>query len=108
MATYFVNSHKAKECLHELNKIKDNNLFKSLERLLEEPTFTNGQTIKAELLEMVGDKNPNYDFMHELFSKCSSNIFSSEHVQCILDYCYGDEDRLKYSSEKLLVIQVFS
>ncbi|GAU22251.1 hypothetical protein TSUD_227870 [Trifolium subterraneum] len=101
MATYFLYSHKVKECLHELNRIKDNNLFKSLERLLEEPTFTNGQTIKAELLEMVGD-NPNYGFMHELFSKCSSNIFSSEHVQCILDYCFSDEDRLKDSSEKLL------
>jgi len=47
MAASFSDSHKAEECLHKLNQIKDNNLFKSLEKLLEEPTFTIGQTIKV-------------------------------------------------------------
>lgn len=47
MAASFSDSQKAEECLHKLNQIKDNNLFKSLEKLLEEPTFTIGQTIKV-------------------------------------------------------------
>jgi hypothetical protein len=47
IAASFSDSHKAEECLHKLNKIKDNNLFKSLEKLLEEPTFTKGQAIKV-------------------------------------------------------------
>ncbi|WJX30406.1 hypothetical protein P8452_18948 [Trifolium repens] len=86
IAASFSDSHKAEECLHKLNKIKDNNLFKSLEKLLEEPTFTKGRAIKNELLVMTGHKNLNYDFFRSLFSKCSSNIFSSEHVECSLNY----------------------
>jgi hypothetical protein len=47
IAASFSDSHKAEEGLHKLNKIKDNNLFKSLEKLLEEPTFTKGRAIKV-------------------------------------------------------------
>jgi sister-chromatid-cohesion protein PDS5 len=47
IAASFSDSHKAEEWLHKLNQIKDNNLFKSLENLLEESSFTNGQTIKV-------------------------------------------------------------
>ncbi|XP_058724136.1 sister chromatid cohesion protein PDS5 homolog B isoform X3 [Vicia villosa] len=113
MAAYFSDSHKAEECLHKLNQIKDNNLFKSLEKLLEEPTFTIGQTIKDDLLVMIGDKNPNYEFLRSLFSKCSCNIFSSEHVQCILDYYLsnneGEFKDLKGSSGNLLlaIVRIF-
>lgn len=60
-----------------------------------------------ELLVMIGDKNPNYEFLRSLFSKCSSNIFSSEHVQCILDYFSNDEGGfkdLKDSSVNLLLV----
>ncbi|XP_045822500.1 sister chromatid cohesion protein PDS5 homolog B-like isoform X1 [Trifolium pratense] len=91
IAASFSDSHKAEECLHKLNQIKDNNFFKSLEKLLEEPTFTKGRTIKNELLVMIGDKNPNYEFFRSLFSKCSSNIFSSEHVKCSLNYLSNDK-----------------
>ncbi|CAJ2674086.1 unnamed protein product [Trifolium pratense] len=109
IAASFSDSHKAEECLHKLNQIKDNNLFKSLEKLLEESTFTNGQTIKDELLVMIGDKNPNYDFLCSLFSKCSSNIFSSEHVQCILKYLSKDKCGFKDSSGNLLlaIVRIF-
>ncbi|XP_050886005.1 sister chromatid cohesion protein PDS5 homolog B isoform X2 [Lathyrus oleraceus] len=113
MAASFSDSQKAEECLHKLNQIKDNNLFKSLEKLLEEPTFTIGQTIKDDLLVMIGVKNPNYEFLRSLFSKCSSNIFSSEHVQCILDYYLsnneGEFKDLKGSSGNLLlaIVRIF-
>ncbi|KAK2453745.1 sister chromatid cohesion protein PDS5 protein A [Trifolium repens] len=109
IAASFSDSHKAEEWLHKLNQIKDNNLFKSLENLLEESTFTNGQTIKDELLVMIGDKNPNYDFLCTLFSKCSSNIFSSEHVQCILKNISKDKGGFKDSSGNLLlaIVRIF-
>ncbi|XP_061341944.1 sister chromatid cohesion protein PDS5 homolog B [Gastrolobium bilobum] len=106
MAAFFPDSHKAEECLHKLDQIKDNNVFKSLERLLEEQTFTIGQAIKDDLLVMIGDNNPNYEFLRLLFSKCSSNIFSSEHVQCILDYLSNSESgtmNWKDSSANLLL-----
>lgn len=61
-----------------------------------------------DLLVMIGVKNPNYEFLRSLFSKCSSNIFSSEHVQCILDYYLsnneGEFKDLKGSSGNLLLV----
>lgn len=47
MAASFSDSHKAEEFLHKLNQIKDNNVFKSLERLLDEQDFTIGQALKV-------------------------------------------------------------
>ncbi|KAK7275658.1 hypothetical protein RIF29_16778 [Crotalaria pallida] len=106
MAASFPDSHKAKECLQKLNQIKDNNVFKSLEQLLEEQTFTNGQAIQGELLVMIGEGSSHFEFLRSLFSKCSPNIFSSEHVNCILDYLSHDEsgnDHLEASSVNLLL-----
>jgi len=58
-------------------------------------------------LVMIGD----YEFLRPLFSKCSSNIFGSEHVKCILDYLTNNENgnrNLEDSSANLLlVIQCF-
>jgi hypothetical protein len=56
------------------------------------------------LLVKIGDKNPNYEFLRSLFSKCSSNIFSSEHVQCVLDYLSNDDSGFKDSSVNLLLV----
>ncbi|KAK7301356.1 hypothetical protein RJT34_12219 [Clitoria ternatea] len=107
MAASFPDSRKAEEYLQKLNEIKDNNVFKSLERLLEEQTFKTGQTIKDELLGMIGDGNPFYEFLRSLFSKCSSNIFSTEHVEYILNYLSniesGNKD-LEDSSANLLLL----
>lgn len=33
---------------------------------------------------MIGEKHQNFEFLRTLSSKCSYNIFSSEHVRCIL------------------------
>ncbi|KAL5149749.1 Sister chromatid cohesion protein PDS5 A [Glycine soja] len=107
IAAFFPDSHKAEECLHKLNQIKDNSVFKLLEKLLEEQAFaTIGQTMKDKHLVMIGDSNPNYEFLRLLFSKCSSNIFSSEHVKCILDYLSNNENGnkdLEDSSANLLL-----
>ncbi|XP_027368350.1 sister chromatid cohesion protein PDS5 homolog A [Abrus precatorius] len=105
IATSFPDSQKAEECLHKLNQTKDNNVFKLLEKFLEEQTFNTGQTIKDELV-VIGDNNPYYEFLHSLLSKCSSNIFSSDHVECLLDYLSNNESGnkdLKDSSVNLLL-----
>jgi len=48
LAAFFPDSHKAEECLHKLNQIKDNSVFNLLEQLLEEQDFTMiGQTMKV-------------------------------------------------------------
>ncbi|KAK7385197.1 hypothetical protein VNO78_30910 [Psophocarpus tetragonolobus] len=113
MAAFFPDSHKAEECLHKLNQIKDNSVFKLLEKLLEEQAFTTiGQIMKDKHLTMNGDINPNYEFLRPLLSKCSSNIFSSEHAKCILDYLSNIEDKnkdLEDSSANLLlaIVQTF-
>ncbi|RDX90565.1 hypothetical protein CR513_27556, partial [Mucuna pruriens] len=57
-------------------------------------------------LVMIGDSNPNYEFLRPLFSKCSSSIFSSEHVECILHYLKNNENGnkdLEDSSANLLL-----
>ncbi|KAK8466806.1 hypothetical protein PHAVU_008G163350 [Phaseolus vulgaris] len=103
LAAFFPDSHKAEECLHKLNQIKDNSVFNLLEQLLEEQDFTMiGQTMKDKHLVMIGD----YEFLRPLFSKCSSNIFGSEHVKCILDYLTNNENgnrNLEDSSANLLL-----
>ncbi|CAJ1971874.1 unnamed protein product [Sphenostylis stenocarpa] len=54
MAAFFPDSHKAEECLHKLNQIKDISVFKLLEKLLEEQAFTTmGQTMKDKHLAIV-------------------------------------------------------
>ncbi|XP_047149337.1 sister chromatid cohesion protein PDS5 homolog B isoform X1 [Vigna umbellata] len=105
MAAFFPDSHKAEECLHKLNQIKDNSVFKLLEKLLEEQAFPMiEQTMKDKHLAMIGGSNPTYEFLRPLFSKCSSNIFSSEHVRCILDYLTNNENRtLEDSSANFLL-----
>ena len=50
MAASFPDCHKAKEGFHNLNLIKDNNVFKSIEQLLEEQSFTIGQAIQVGFL----------------------------------------------------------
>ena len=47
MASFFPDTPKAEEWLHEVNQLKDNNLFNSLEQLLEEQTFTTRKIIQV-------------------------------------------------------------
>ncbi|XP_020238238.1 sister chromatid cohesion protein PDS5 homolog A isoform X2 [Cajanus cajan] len=106
MAAFFPDSHKAEECLHKLNQIKDNSVFKSLEKLLEEQAFTTVEQNMKDKHLVIGDNIPNYEFLRPLLSKCSDNIFSSEHVQCILDYLSNNENGnkdLEDSSANLLL-----
>lgn len=67
IAAFFPDSHKAEECLHKLNQIKDNSVFKLLEKLLEEQAFTTiGQTMKVCCL---------FWLMHRIFYISNLNEF---------------------------------
>ncbi|KAJ9167086.1 hypothetical protein P3X46_021763 [Hevea brasiliensis] len=106
MSASFPDPLKAEECFHKLNQMKDNNIFSALEQLLVESTFRNAKKMRDKFLKMIGDKHPHFEFLQLLSSKCSFNVFSSEHVRCILDqlssniYGYGN---LEASSAKLLL-----
>ncbi|KAF3445662.1 hypothetical protein FNV43_RR10838 [Rhamnella rubrinervis] len=86
MAASFADPSKAEECFHKLNHMKDNNVFNMLALLLDELKYTNAQASRAKFLDMIGDKHQNFEFLRTLSLKCSYNIFSSEHVNCILDH----------------------
>ncbi|RDY12883.1 hypothetical protein CR513_02261, partial [Mucuna pruriens] len=55
MAAFFPDSHKAEECLHKLNQMEDDNVFKLFEELLEKQAFTTiGQTMKIIKIDIIG------------------------------------------------------
>ncbi|MED6112773.1 hypothetical protein PIB30_064706 [Stylosanthes scabra] len=112
MAESFPDCHKAEEGLRSLNLTKDNKLFKSIEQLLEKQTFTVRQANQDVLLGLIGDNHRYYEFLLSVFSKCSNNIFSSEHVQYILDYLLNKQNgnnHLEDSSVNLLlaIVRIF-
>ncbi|KAJ7965575.1 sister chromatid cohesion protein PDS5-like A isoform X1 [Quillaja saponaria] len=99
---------KAVNCFKKLNKMNDSNIFNSLAELLDELTFETMWTIRDKFLKMERDKDKYFEFLSQLSSKCSYNIFNSEHVRCILDYLSTIETGNKHledsSMELLLVI----
>ncbi|XP_048332268.2 sister chromatid cohesion protein PDS5 homolog B isoform X1 [Ziziphus jujuba] len=93
MAACFTDPSKAEECFLKLNHMKDNNIFNTLAHLLDELHYTNSQTIRAKFLNMIGNKHQNLEFLRTLSLKCSHNIFSSEHVSCILDHLSSNRNK---------------
>ncbi|KAK4572835.1 hypothetical protein RGQ29_031022 [Quercus rubra] len=112
MAALFPDPSKAEDSFHKLNQMKDNNVFNSLALLLDELKIADAQTIRDKFLKTVGDRHPHFEFLSSLSSKCSHNIFGSEHIQCILEHLsdnrYGTK-LLEASSAKLLlaIISIF-
>ncbi|KAK9945794.1 hypothetical protein M0R45_011293 [Rubus argutus] len=83
MAVSFPDPSQAEECFHKLNQMKANNIFNSLALLLDESR--DARTTRDKFLHIIGEKHQHFEFLQTLSSKCSYNIFSSEHVRCILD-----------------------
>ncbi|XP_052189555.1 sister chromatid cohesion protein PDS5 homolog B isoform X2 [Diospyros lotus] len=106
MSASFPDSSKAEESFHKLNLVKDNNIFTTLEQLLDEVAIKDTETKRDNFLRKIGDRHPHSGFLKLLTTKCLFNIFSSEHVHCILDGLlnanFGD-DNLEDSSIKLLL-----
>ncbi|KAL4183551.1 hypothetical protein AMTRI_Chr11g98840 [Amborella trichopoda] len=85
MSTSFVDPSKMEECFQKLHQMKDNNIFKAMQQLLDEVTCVEtAQTIREGLLEKIGKQHSHYDFLRILSLKCSHNLFSGKLVQCIL------------------------
>ncbi|KAM5564215.1 sister chromatid cohesion protein PDS5 [Rosa sericea] len=84
MAVSFADPSHAEECFHKLNQMKVNNIFDSLALLLDESR--DARTTRDKFLQIIGEKHEDFEFLQTLSSKCSYNIFSSEHVRCILDF----------------------
>ncbi|OMO55532.1 Armadillo-like helical [Corchorus olitorius] len=89
-------------------------LFKdaTYERVLSFSTFASfawcPKGHQDEFLKGIGDKDPLFKFLQLLSSKCSFNIFDSEHVCCILNLIstngLGNKNFEAFSIELLLVI----
>ncbi|XP_021284773.1 sister chromatid cohesion protein PDS5 homolog A isoform X2 [Herrania umbratica] len=108
MSASFPDPSKAEECFDKLSQMKDNNIFTSLGLLLDEVTLKNALVIRDKFLKVIGDKHPHFEFLRLLSSKCSFNIFESEHVCCILSLIstsgLGSNNLEAFSIELLLVI----
>ncbi|XP_039137720.1 sister chromatid cohesion protein PDS5 homolog A isoform X2 [Dioscorea cayenensis subsp. rotundata] len=86
MSNYFPDSFIAKECFQKLHQMKDNNIFKALFRLVDNPTtYATAISMRDSFLRMIGAKHPNYEYFRLLSTKCSQSIFSADHVVNILE-----------------------
>ncbi|KAK4391079.1 Sister chromatid cohesion protein pds5 [Sesamum angolense] len=95
MCSCFPDPAKAKDCFQKLRELKDNNTFSVLQQLLRGGTSLDFQTSKDVYLRELGDRKALSEFIH-LWTKCSFNIFGSEHIQYILDCLCGDEPEKKH------------
>ncbi|XP_058218154.1 sister chromatid cohesion protein PDS5 homolog B isoform X2 [Rhododendron vialii] len=106
LASYFPESSKAEECFHKLNLEKDDKIFTTLAQLLDEVNLKSAESTRVNFLRKMGDRHPHFGFLQLLSRKCLFSIFSSEHVQCILDQLLSDKlgnKNLENSTVKLLL-----
>ncbi|CAN8234143.1 unnamed protein product [Cochlearia groenlandica] len=103
----FPDASKAVDFFHRLDQMRDTAIFDALTLLLDELTVTHAQSIRENLLKTVGAKHQLYDFLCILSTKCSPTIFSSEHVQYLLNHLCSRTSvntQLKAPSIKLLLV----
>ncbi|XP_020554556.1 sister chromatid cohesion protein PDS5 homolog A [Sesamum indicum] len=96
MSSCFPDPAKAKDCFQKLREHKDNNTFNMLQQLLRGGTSLDFETSKDVYLRELGDRKALSEFIHLLWTKCSFNIFGSEHIQYILHCLCGDEPEKKH------------
>ncbi|KAG5544487.1 hypothetical protein RHGRI_017042 [Rhododendron griersonianum] len=106
LSSSFPESSKAEECFHKLNLEKDDRIFTTLAQLLDEVNLKSAESTRDNFLRKMGDRHPHFGFLQLLSRKCLFSIFSSEHVQCILDQLLSDKlgnKNLENSTVKLLL-----
>ncbi|XP_030527999.1 sister chromatid cohesion protein PDS5 homolog B isoform X3 [Rhodamnia argentea] len=106
MSASFLDPTKAEECFYKLDQMKDNYIFNSLAQLLDEASLIKAQHARENFMKKIRDRHPHVDFLRLLSAKCIFNIFSSEHVQNILNYLSSGKfggRHLEVSSIKLLM-----
>ncbi|XP_020090102.1 sister chromatid cohesion protein PDS5 homolog A isoform X1 [Ananas comosus] len=85
MSRLFNDPAKAEESLNMLNQLKDANIWKILTSLLDFSTmFSQAWSSREELLKILGEKHPLYDFMSTLSIRCSYLLINKEFVKEIL------------------------
>ncbi|KAF5780412.1 putative sister chromatid cohesion protein Pds5 [Helianthus annuus] len=85
MSTCFPVKVKAEECFNKLHLVKDVGLFNTFKEILNEPEFGSSQIIRDNFVKKIKDLHTDFEFLQLLATKCSFNLFSSDHVRCILD-----------------------
>ncbi|XP_057490544.1 sister chromatid cohesion protein PDS5 homolog B-like isoform X5 [Actinidia eriantha] len=106
LSSSFPDSSKAAECFHKLNLVKDKNIYTTLAQLLDDVTINGAEATRDNFLRKMGDRHPHFEFLRLLSTKCLFNIFSSEHVNCILDHLLSEKfgnNNLEDSMLKLLL-----
>ncbi|AAF07790.1 hypothetical protein; 73483-63403 [Arabidopsis thaliana] len=107
LSACFPDASEAEDLFEKLDRMRDASIFDVLTLLLEELSSTNAQIIKEKFLKMIGVKHSLFEFLRILSTKCSPSIFSSEHVQCLLNQLCGSTSantQLKAPSIKLLLV----
>uniref|UniRef100_A0A1D1Z6W4 Sister chromatid cohesion protein PDS5 B n=1 Tax=Anthurium amnicola TaxID=1678845 RepID=A0A1D1Z6W4_9ARAE len=85
MPRLFGDPAKAEESFQILNQLKDANIWKILTNLLDPCTsFRQAWTARDDLLRILGEKHPLYDFMGALSMRCSYLLFNKEYIKEIL------------------------
>nr|GMD45653.1 sister chromatid cohesion protein PDS5 homolog A isoform X1 [Ipomoea batatas] len=85
MSHCFTDTAKAEENFQILDQLKDANVWKILGVLLDPNTASlQACNSRDDLLKILGEKHPLYDFLSILSLKCSYILFSKEHVRDIL------------------------
>ncbi|KAG7980769.1 hypothetical protein I3843_05G200200 [Carya illinoinensis] len=110
MVAFFPDPSKAEDSFTKLSQMKDNSIFNSLALLLDEVKFRDALNNRDKFLKILGDRHPLFEFLRSLSSKCSYNIFGSEHVHCILDHlsCNRSGNRLLEASSAKLLLAIIS
>ncbi|CAH9134640.1 unnamed protein product [Cuscuta epithymum] len=108
MSASFADPAKAEESFYKLNKVKDIGTLHALEMLLIEVAGGNAQAIRDNLMTIIGDGSPHFEFLQLLFNKCLFNIFNSEHVSIILDRLALDRFGLLEDSSVQLLLTIIS
>ncbi|KAG9448592.1 hypothetical protein H6P81_008557 [Aristolochia fimbriata] len=85
MSRWFSDPSKAEESFETLNQLKDTNIWRILTGLLDPNTsLQQALTYRDDLLKILGDKHPLYNFLNTLSIKCSYLLFNKEYVKEIL------------------------
>ncbi|KAI7739411.1 hypothetical protein M8C21_010754 [Ambrosia artemisiifolia] len=111
MSTCFPVKLKAEECFIKLHLVKDDDLFNTFKEILNEPKFGSSQIIRDNIVRKIKDLHTDVEFLQLLATKCSFNLFSSDHVRCILDNLSENkfgQGNLKKACVALLMIIVNS
>ncbi|GJS02689.1 sister chromatid cohesion protein PDS5 homolog A isoform X1 [Tanacetum coccineum] len=106
MSTCFPKSIKAEECFHRLHLVKDADVFNKLKEILAEVKFEKAQIIRDNFLKKIKDTYTDFEFLQSLVTRCSFNIFSSDHVSCIFDHLSDGNFGQAYSKNSCVTLLV--